>query len=304
MSNKSTLRGFFVTAARPNQAQFEDLVDSNVNLFDTNNGNVQLTGGVVVGGTSVPDVQGAIKWDGTNFLFRTAAGFQTLSFAGASNPQDIGNVRIGSTLTGGIAAIAHSTRYTIDDFAFAQTSGGTTLINAGGSNPILIQNRNLGVITNLISIQSTRTTVSTQFVAGTLPAIPPALPAAFGLAIYGDAVKNTGASWSVMSDVRVKKDVSPFTEGLAKLLKIKPVWFRYKGMEEEKQKQEQVGVLAHEIRDTFPYMVSESGESTTTEDGELKGLLTFNPSALSFVIVNAIRELHERLDRLEQNFKK
>jgi hypothetical protein len=314
MSNKSVLKSFFVTGARPNQLQFADLIDSGVNLLEANSGNVQVSGGVVVGNTTVPDVPGAIKWDGTNFQFRDAVNFKPLNLAGAtiSNPQDIGNVRIGSTLAGNPAVLAHNTKYTDNDFAFGQTSGGTTIVSSGGINPIVFQNRSGGIPTTVLTIQgnkakATDLTVTNQLVVGVAVALPPMLvtPTPTLLAVFGDAQKLTGGVWTVMSDVRVKKDIAPFTEGLRQLLDIKPVWFKYKGFDElEAAQEKQVGVLAHEIRSTFPYMIKEAKENMITEDGEVQGLLSFNGSALPYVIVNAIKELNKRLDRIEQSQQK
>jgi hypothetical protein len=317
MSNKSTLKGFFVTGARPTQAQFEDLIDSSVNLLDANSGNVQLTGGVVVGNVNVPDVQGAIKWDGTSFQFRNTAGFQPLNLAaGITNPLNIGNVRIGSTLTGAIAVFAHGSKYADNDFAFGQSPGGTTLISSGTPNPIVFQNRTGGSPTNVLTIQGGKATantdltvnniltVNTQAIIGTPPGAAPPIPAGTTLAVYGQAQKLVGAAWAVMSDVRVKKDIAPFTEGLNKLLQVKPVKFKYRGFEHiEGGKEEQVGVLAHEIRSTFPYMVQEARQAIITTEGEIKGLLSFDSSALQYVVINAIRELHERIDKLERSLK-
>lgn len=314
MSNKSMLKSFFVTGARPNQLQFADLIDSSVNLFEANSGNVQVSGGVVVGNTSVPDVPGAVKWDGANFQFRDAVNFKPLNLAGSviGNPLDIGNVRIGSTLTGSPAVLAHITKYTDNDFAFGQTSGGTTIVSSGGINPIVFQNRVGGIPTTVLTIQgnkarATDLTVTNQLVVGIAVANPPPIVTATPtlLSVFGDAQKLTGGAWAVMSDVRVKKEIAPFTEGLRQLLDINPVWFKYKWLDEvEAAQDKQVGVLAHEIRSTFPYMVKEAKGNTMTEDGELQGLLSFNGSALPYVIVNAIKELNERLDRIEQSLQK
>jgi hypothetical protein len=294
MSTRSTLRGFFSTGLRPTQLQFADLIDSSVSLVDSNNGTITLTGGVVVGNTGVPAVPGAIRWNGVSFEFHNGSGFQPLLFGSVvlSNPQDIGNVRIGSTLTGAMAAFSHVSRYNDNDVAFGQTPAGTTIVSSGTS--VQIQNRTGSVATTVISVNNNRVVVGTP--SG------PAIPAGTTLAVYGEAQKSNGAAWTVMSDVRTKKDINEFSEGLDKLMEVNPVRFKYKNTNGlPNADAEQVGILAHEIKPVFPYMINEVKGKVSEEDTEETDLLTFNSSALQFVMINAIKELNNRLQSIEQS---
>jgi hypothetical protein len=143
MANRITLKGYFNTGDRPKEQEFADLIDSAVNLSDVN-GTIPAQGGIILGNTAVPDVAGAIKWDGTNFMVRTnTPGFQPLNLGGAgaiTNPLDIGNVRIGSTLQGGISVFAHNSRYSNNDFGFGQMPSGELFIN-GADREISFMNR-------------------------------------------------------------------------------------------------------------------------------------------------------------------
>ena len=307
MSNKVALKGFFATGQRPNGLQFADLIDTMVSNAETNAGTVAFSGGIVIGNVGVPASPGAIRWTGVNFEFHNGVGFQPLTFGGAAitNPQDIGNVRIGSTLVGvgSPAVFAHISKYNDNDFAFGQSPAGATIVSSPTN--IFFQNRALGVPTNVLVINGNKATINTTLVIGTPPGGAPAIPAATTLAVYGEAQKLTGLAWAVMSDVRVKKDVSVFNDGLNKLLQINPVWFRYKNVEGiPGADARQVGVLAHEVEPLFPYMVNKSKGKLSTEDQEETDLLTFNGSALPYIIVNAIKELNCRLQRLEQSTEK
>ncbi|MDP4262880.1 MAG: tail fiber domain-containing protein [Bacteroidota bacterium] len=294
MSSRAALKGFFSTGQRPTGLQFADLIDSAASLAESNPGTIAFTGGIVIGNVGVPATPGAIRWTGVNFEFHNGAGFQPLTFGGTAitNPQDIGNVRIGSTLTGGVAVLAHSTKYSDNDFAFGQTPAGATLISSGTS--ILLQNRSGGTPTTVLTINGNKATV------GTLPGNTTPM-----LIVHGDAQKTGGGAWSVVSDVRLKKDISNFSEGLDKLLQINPVRFKYKNFGSEPGgNTEQVGVLAHEVQPVFPYMINKVKTKIREEDTEETELLTFNGSALPFVIINAIKELNTRLQQLEQSITK
>ena len=303
MSSKTVLKGFFQTGLRPKQAQFEDMIDSMVSAVEANTTTVRFDGGLILGNSAVSAVAGAMRWTGTNFEFHNGAGFQPITLGGGiSNPQDIGNVRVGSTLGGAIAAFAHITKYNDNDFAFGQTPSGNTIVSSGTT--IFFQNRVANVPTNVMQISTNKVTinttlsVTTQIVAGT-PAGPP-IPVGTVLAVYGEAQKSNGAAWTVMSDARVKKDISGFSEGLEKLLKVNPVRFKYKNLNDAPgANDEQVGVLAQEIKSVFPYMVSQVKGKINKEDEEEAELLTFNSSALQFVIINAIKELNNRIQSLE-----
>ncbi len=79
------------------------------------------------------------------------------------------------------------------------------------------------------------------------------------LNVYGDAIKSQGgATWRVASDVRYKKDVEPFNDGLEKIRRIKPVTFRYNGkMGIGATNNIEIGIIAQNIQEILPYMVSE-----------------------------------------------
>ena len=44
--SRSTLKGYFNTGDRPTESNFADLIDSTLNLNDSNTGDIDLTGNV------------------------------------------------------------------------------------------------------------------------------------------------------------------------------------------------------------------------------------------------------------------
>jgi hypothetical protein len=70
-------------------------------------------------------------------------------------------------------------------------------------------------------------------------------------------LKQVGGAWAVRSDARLKKDVVDFTDGLAALLKMHPVKFKYNNLMPNSTEQEYVGIIAQEMQEIAPYMVEE-----------------------------------------------
>jgi hypothetical protein len=111
---------------------------------------------------------------------------------------------------------------------------------------------------------------------------------------------NNGATWSVTSDQRLKKNIVDNTDGLEKLLQIKVRNFEYRLPEEvtelpqdqaiEKQGV-QLGVIAQELKEILPECVKT--EST--------GVMTVESDNLTWYLINAVKELSARVKQLEGN---
>ena len=112
--------------------------------------------------------------------------------------------------------------------------------------------------------------------------------------------KPGGGTWATASDARLKKDIQPYKDGLAHLLQIKPVRFRYNdipGFPEPER--EYVGIVAQEMQAIAPYMVKEepfgqkveedeNGNETVVDPGT--PYLTYDGTALTYMLVNAVQE--------------
>jgi hypothetical protein len=125
-------------------------------------------------------------------------------------------------------------------------------------------------------------------------------------AITGTATKPGGGSWESPSDVRLKRDVRPFTAGLEEVLRLEPVWFRYNGKGGVRaDDREHVSLIAQAAQAIAPYLVGtqwgvlERGAAATE-------LLTLDTTPLLYLLLNAIKTLSQahqaqeaRLARLE-----
>ncbi len=121
------------------------------------------------------------------------------------------------------------------------------------------------------------------------------------LELGGQGFKPGGGSWGTASDARLKKDVQNFTDGLDKILAIRPVSFKYndhfKSLNNNKT---YIGVLAQEIKEVAPYTVEltkfgqvneedENGVEHVKKEGE--EFYTYDSSSLTYMLINAVKEL-------------
>jgi methyl-accepting chemotaxis protein len=120
-----------------------------------------------------------------------------------------------------------------------------------------------------------------------------AISPTYTLYVEGSAGKPGGGSWSNPSDRRLKDRISDYHDGIKSILKIKPVRFHYNQLSEFDTEPEHVGVIAQELREVAPYMVSENEQ----------GYLDVNNSAMTYMLVNAVQELAQKNQSLEEQLQ-
>ena len=114
----------------------------------------------------------------------------------------------------------------------------------------------------------------------------------------GLAYKAGGGSWTAVSDARIKTVDGDYTPGLAELLQLRPVTYRYRpncGISATATSY--VGLIAQEVAAVLPDMVH-------TTNGIIDGqpvtdLLSLDVNELQYVLLNAIKELSARVEALE-----
>jgi hypothetical protein len=126
------------------------------------------------------------------------------------------------------------------------------------------------------------------------------------LEVIGSAYKTGGGSWTTLSDKRYKRNIEPFTDGLSRILQIRPVSFQYNEKSGAFDLDERyIGVLAQDMLAIAPYMVEEvplgqvvreieNGVDEVLEPGT--PAYTFDPSALDYMMINAIQELQRMIE--------
>lgn len=119
------------------------------------------------------------------------------------------------------------------------------------------------------------------------------------LSVNGTACKPGGGPFAACSDARLKTDISPYTDGLDMLRRIEPVWFRYNGLGDLPTDESYVGIIAQEMREIAPYTVGTSTMKLRDSDAKASEMLSFDGNALTYMTINAVKELDLRLANAE-----
>jgi hypothetical protein len=125
--------------------------------------------------------------------------------------------------------------------------------------------------------------------------------------------KTGGGNWLSVSDRRLKKNILVFEDGLDEVMQINPVTFQYNERSRvEDTDKSYVGVIAQELQDIAPYMIEEmalwqkieedeNGKERIIHPGEK--FLTYDGSALQYMLVNAVKEQQMEIQDLKQRVK-
>lgn len=121
-------------------------------------------------------------------------------------------------------------------------------------------------------------------------------PTANQLEVEGTASKTTAGSWLANSDARIKKDIQPVTDALAKLGQVRLVSFRYaddyRQAHASIEDRPYLNVVAQEFRKVFPEHVRSSGEKLA--DGS--EMLQVDTYPLTIYSAAAVQELNHKME--------
>jgi len=121
------------------------------------------------------------------------------------------------------------------------------------------------------------------------------------LEVGGTASKATAGAWVANSDRRIKADIQPVEDGLATIMRLRPVRFRY--TPEWRQRNPSIGdhfyynVIAQEYKTVFPDDVKGSGEFLAGGGEEILQVDTYSSQ---IVAIRAIQELAQKVAALEK----
>ena len=105
---------------------------------------------------------------------------------------------------------------------------------------------------------------------------------------------NQTGTWNALSDISTKRDIQPYTRGLADLVQLEPVTFKYNGRGGTVDDDQQMyGLVAQQVQPIVPEIVN------TTQAGD-EELLGVDSGRLTFAMLNALREIEARLRALEE----
>jgi hypothetical protein len=113
------------------------------------------------------------------------------------------------------------------------------------------------------------------------------------------AAKPTSNVWTVVSDSRVKENIRTYDSGLDKVLQIEPKLFDYNGKAGFEKTKDNVGIIAQEIKKILPETVNTYKAKLNESDEEETELYSYDGHALTFALVNSIKELNKKIEQLE-----
>ena len=113
------------------------------------------------------------------------------------------------------------------------------------------------------------------------------------------AAKPSTNTWTIASDERVKENIKPFTKGLDAINSINPVIYDYNGNAGFDKIKNNVGVIAQEIKDIVPEGISTFEAKLNKNDSEKTELYNFNSHALTYILINAVKELSAEVAALK-----
>lgn len=122
------------------------------------------------------------------------------------------------------------------------------------------------------------------------------------LSVNGDANKPGGGFWNTFSDRRLKQDVQPFKDGLNAVMQLHPVTYRYNELSGYDPSKQYVGIVAQDLVSVAPYMVRENG--LTLREGTEQNFLAVDPSAFTYMTINAIQEQQKQILWLVEQVQK
>jgi trimeric autotransporter adhesin len=107
-----------------------------------------------------------------------------------------------------------------------------------------------------------------------------------------DAAKPATSAWTVASDLRLKRNIQPFHAGLEVLTKLHPISYEYNGEDGTPDGLKGVGLIAQHVAEIIPGCLRRALGRIGGEETEV---LSLNISDLTWVMVNAFREIDARL---------
>ena len=115
----------------------------------------------------------------------------------------------------------------------------------------------------------------------------------FSFNLQGNRVAyvNTNGTWTVDSDLTLKKNISNFQPTLNKVMQMRPVTYHYKEQKDTDSKS--LGFIAQEVKPLFPEMV------VTGEDGKLG----MSYSYAGVIAIKAIQEQQEIIEQQKQQIE-
>ena len=192
-----------------------------------------------------------------------------------------------NTFVGRVAGLGNSTGYQNSALGFFAGPGAANLFNATAIGYRAIVRVSNAIVLGSVAGQNGAATTVKVGIGTNSPG--------YLLHVNGVAAKPGGGSWTVASDKRLKKDVEAYKEGLAKVMEINPVWFRYNGKAGLPTDKMHVGVIAQDMQKIAPHTLSEFAYVDSL--GKAEKYLDYDANAMTYMLVNAVKELNTHMQQ-------
>lgn len=114
------------------------------------------------------------------------------------------------------------------------------------------------------------------------------------------ATKASGTAWTNPSDIRLKQNVQDYTKGLNEVLQINPKTWEFNGKGNTVFGARGVGLIANEIEKILPESVDTYKAKLNSEDENETDIKRFDATEITWVLINAVKELTIRIEQLEK----
>jgi hypothetical protein len=226
-----------------------------------------------------------------------------------------GNVGIGESSVNARFEVNLNNGANLASFGTTQSNDGRTTIDNSGGGGRLYQYNAAGTLTNEIqtngsnyldggnvgigttSPATTLSVVGNGYLTGGLGVGVETTTAGTlqtsGNATIGGCVNyNGGTSGTCLSDERVKQDINSFTDGLQTIVGLNPVTYEYNGLAGTPNDGDvRTGLIAQQVQQVAPDLVSTTSALLNASDTAPTQLLEVNYGALTFALINAVKEV-------------
>jgi hypothetical protein len=168
----------------------------------------------------------------------------------------------------------------------------------------LIQTDYNGSSSGGIAIRATGGAIESDYAGGTAFYAPNGNFVGVNITVSGNGYKPGGGSWVATSDARLKEAVTDYSAGLAKVMALRPVVYCYNGRGgSTRDGRRYVGLVADEVEGVMPEMVGTISELLDPGDAAPSEIKTLDTTALTFALVNCVKELAARVASLEADVR-
>ena len=114
------------------------------------------------------------------------------------------------------------------------------------------------------------------------------------------ASKPSSNQWTITSDKRVKTNIKDYKTGLEAILKIEPKLYDYNGKAGFEKTKNNIGIIAQDMQKIMPETINTYKAKLNKDDKEDTELLHFDGHAVTFALINSIKELKAEIEQLKK----